>query len=189
MTCHEFWDEMPELQPGPELFGHAKECPACASRLERQRALVIGLKRVAAEQYPRQAPAHVEDALVKAFRAQSGLPAQGSSARRWLWWSAAAAVIIVGFFLIESRRQSDLGSFQVASEQLSEGLADSEFIPLPYATESEPSEDSDLVRLQVPRTALVALGLSVPVNGFESSVEAVVALGADGTVQGVRLVQ
>jgi len=52
-----------------------------------------------------------------------------------------------------------------------------------------PAEDTDWVRLEVPRSALIALGLPVAVDAGSGRVEAEIALSADGVVQGVRLLQ
>jgi hypothetical protein len=65
---------------------------------------------------------------------------------------------------------------------------DSDFIPLPYGTgENTTIEDADLVHVEVPASALAALGL--PVEGLSGRVQAVVALGADGVLQGIQIVQ
>jgi hypothetical protein len=68
----------------------------------------------------------------------------------------------------------------------------SDFIPLPYGSadpaDGVPDDGADLVRVEVPRTALIALGLPVPEAG-SMRVQAEVALAADGTMEGIRIVQ
>jgi len=198
MTCHEFWNEMPELAEETEMADHVRGCPPCAALLERQRALAAGLKRVAAERQALQAPPAVEARLVAAFRTQSGLrPA--SPSRYWLGWvAAAAAVLVLSVFLVRSRaphppKPADLGLALMVAGPAELGNLDSDFIPLPYSSSEagavSPADDDDLVRVEVPRSALIALGVPVPPDGGTGRVEAVVALGADGMMDGVRILQ
>jgi len=193
MTCQEFWDEMPELQAEAERVDHALNCPACAGLLADQAGLVTGLRRMA--QDGGEAPPRVEARLVSAFRAQAGLtpakPVRARTAAWWAWVPAAAVLVAVALFLARGRQpeplpQPDVATVETAGE---EPVADSDFIPLPYATDSAPGEESDLVRLKVPRSALIALGLPVAMDGGTGPVEAVVAVNADGVMEGVRLVQ
>jgi hypothetical protein len=195
MTCHEFWNEMPELTGGGEQPDHARECPACAALLERQRALSAGLSRLSKETNPREAPGSVEARLVEAFRNQAGSRPR-TALRHWLAWSSAAALIIVSILLTVERRagRTRPPDVQAISRFAVGELADldSDFIPLPYGTSeqvgADAADDPDLVRVEVPRSALVALGLPVS-EGGSARVEAVVALGADGMLEGIRIVQ
>ena len=193
MTCHEFWNGMPELADSGGLPAHTQECPSCAVLLQRQRALAAGLRQMAQEAKSGEVPARVEQRLVKAFRAQTGrrpMPAR----HYWAGWATAAAVVLVSISWIVTRPAKPTGP--AVPLQAMADLADSEsnfsFIPLPYGYADSaapiPDEDVDLVRIEVPRTALIALGLPVALNG-SSRVEAEVALGADGMLEGIRIVQ
>ena len=42
MTCHEFWDRMPELERDPVRLEHEHQCSSCAALLADQRALAAG---------------------------------------------------------------------------------------------------------------------------------------------------
>lgn len=182
MTCEEFWDGMPEL--GGELPDHVAECASCAARLAQHRSLTAGLKRIAAERASTALPT-VELRLREAFREEFGLR-RAPARHRWLAWGAAAAAILVAVLLVlGGRRQPQ----QVASAPapLLEA-ADSDFIPLPYAA-AEPSDDADLLEVEVPRSALVTLGVPLPVDDGAERVAAVIALGSDGVLQGVRILQ
>jgi hypothetical protein len=198
MTCHEFWNAMPELAEETDVFDHVRECPSCAALLERQRALAAGLKQIAAERQSLQAPPALETRLLEAFRNQTA-PRRASAGRYWLTWAAAAAaVLVVSFFLVRGRapqlaKPADLGLALMVAGPGEPGGSDSDFIPLPYgALETgavPPAEDDDLVRVEIPRSALLALGVPLPADSGTGRVEAVVALGADGMLEGVRVLQ
>ena len=199
MTCQEFWNEMPELETIPEQLEHARQCAACAALLRDQRALAAGLTQIARDRFSQEAPSRVEARLLKAFRDQAGRGAASSASRGpvgwWMWVPAAAAVIVLAVFLVRGHRPDgtpgDLGAAQIASEQAGDdgAASDSEFLPVPYASSDDLAEEADLVSVEVPRSALVALGLPMAADGVAARVQAVVALSADGVVEGVRLVQ
>ncbi len=86
-----------------ESLAHTEVCVRCAARLAEERALLDGVRLVVGEIAQEEAPAHVEAALLAAFRAQARrkdapnvrlLPEQGSW-RQWLTWAACAAVILL----------------------------------------------------------------------------------------------
>jgi len=199
MTCREFWNQMPELGAEPEALEHVRECRSCSALLNDQRALAAGLRRLAAGVDRRQASQLAETRLLREFRVYSGAALQSATRRDWIKWlswvPAAAAVIALAVFLGRGRPPKpsappELTSFQVAAEQgTDDSVGDSDFIPLPYSTEPVATEDADLVSVEVPPSALVALGLPVAVDGSSGLVQAVVALGQDGAVEAVRLLQ
>ena len=64
MNCAEFWNQMPELVSGdnPEQdHDHVRQCPQCASLLERQRRLMSGLRTMAGDMRAVGAPPRVEN--------------------------------------------------------------------------------------------------------------------------------
>ncbi len=196
MTCDEFWKEMPELAGAEDAPGHASECPACAALLERHRSIAEGLAQIAKNSVALQASAGLESRLVEAFRnrASSRPPAPW---RYWMPWAAAAAaalLVVLSLAWIRGRQpqraEQVSSNVQVAAADFA--AEDSGFVPLPYGAAdlaaSDPGDDADLVRVEVPRSALVALGVPVPVD-TPARVEAVVALGPDGMLQGIRVLQ
>jgi hypothetical protein len=86
---------------------------------------------------------------------------------------------------------SNVASVQTASDAVPEdpGGLDPDFIPLPNVTDTGATSDPDLVRVEMPRSALAALGVTLASEGDGGTVEAEVALGADGVVRSVRLLQ
>ena len=194
MTCHEFWAEMPELTGESKPLDHVRECPSCAALLERQRALSAALGSMAKGLASRQASPALEARLVAAFRSQTGKRA-APFRPFWLAWIAAAALIVVSIVSGVGRKSERAArpGFPAMGGQILADLTelDSDFIPLPYGGADLPAanaDDPDLVHVEVPRSALIALGLPMAEEG-SARVEAVVALGADGVVQGIQVME
>jgi len=206
MNCQEFWKTMPELARNQEHLAHLRDCPACGRCWERQRGLVAGLRTVAAEWSHVEAPARLEARLIAAFREHSGAGRAGSAVARpprmWLpvvtWFAAAAAVVALAFVLVSNRQpQPAQRSLESGLEALVQGPVELEasddspyntedFIPLPNAERISPNEDVNLVRVEVPRSAMIALGYDVSADRASEPVEAEVVLGADGLARAVR---
>jgi hypothetical protein len=207
MNCQEFWKTMPELASKPDHLEHLGDCPACARWWERQRGLTDGLRAVAAEWSHLEAPARVETRLIAAFRDHSGLghsrPAMAHPPRLWLpvvtWFAAAAAVVALALVLVSNRQPQPVhrnlpGGFETASVQANMELEtgddspfnNEDFIPLPNAERISPNEDVNLVRVEVPRSAMIALGYDVSADRASEPVQAEVVLGADGLARAVR---
>lgn len=201
MNCQEFWDGYPELEanaPG----GHASECADCARRLEEQQALAAGLQAAAVEWRTVQAPARVESGLVAAFRSQQSFQRKPARVMWWpvlTWASAAAVLVMLAVFAIRGRtpqvaphpahRASERASIQVPAAWIEEEDSDSgEFIPLPNTPQVGENEDVNVVRVEVPRSAMMAVGLPVSMDRVSELVEADVMLGSDGLARAVRFV-
>jgi len=205
MNCREFWNTMPELTSALDRSGHLEECPACAAEWKRQRALADGLRAVQKEWRHLQAPARVESRLTAAFRANNGLAARRP---RWTWvpaltWAAAAiSMAVISLFLVRGRQPLtphrpapagvEMALVQPASTIAAADdspYADSDFIPLPNAERIAPNEEVNVVRVEVPRSAMMALGLEVSADQASEPVEAEVVLGSDGLARAVRFLE
>ena len=195
MNCQEFWNTMPEL--GADDHPHLRDCAACVSRMNRQRELAAGLRAVASEYRRVAAPARVETRLLAVFRSQAGIHVPASR-RRWIpvltWVTAFAGVIALAAFLVMQRhpepapvtRGVELASLvnPVESQGDYEG-----FIPLPNAERLAENDEVNLVRVEVPRSAMIALGLEVNPEQAADLVQADVMLGPDGIARAVRFVE
>jgi hypothetical protein len=204
MTCQEYWNTMPELAgAGEETAAHGQECAACAAALRNHGALAAGLRGVAAEWGRLKAPGRVEARLLAAFRGQAGL-ASLPPARRWwsplLAWVTAGVVVGAAFLLFSGRArqpQTPLhtpAGMEAAATDWSAVLpadvtgdaAAGDFIPLPNADRLPQDEDMNVVRVEVPRSAMIALGYSVPADRASERVRADVVMGSDGLARAVR---
>ena len=65
---------------------------------------------------------------------------------------------------------------------------DEPFVPIPYVTPLAPYERADIVRVDLPVTALIAAGLSVQVAEPGATAQVDVVVGQDGRAHAVRLV-
>jgi len=192
MNCHEFWSAVPE--DGDLASGrHLLECPACAARYRRHGELEAGF-RALAEGFRRvQAPPRVEARLLSAFRRETGREIR-RPVRRWTnmaaWATAFAAMFTLAAILVrprapEAARPPAQHSIELALLQ-PQSDADG-FIPLPEAASGAADEDDvNLVRVQVPRSAMMALGYEVSADRAAELVDADVMLGSDGIARAVR---
>ncbi len=108
MTCKEFEEilndldraGMPEGALREQALAHAESCSPCARLLTETESLGSALQAISAEDSDRRAPAHVEAALLQAFRQEK----QASPHRR-IWWqmaalaTAAVVLLALGFSL------------------------------------------------------------------------------------------
>jgi hypothetical protein len=191
MNCQEFWNTMPEFEGGGE-HPHLAGCPACENRLKRRRELAAGLRAVAAGYHKLEAPARVEARLLAAFRTQSGI-APVRARRPWIpaltWAAAFAAMLAIGMFLMHERepeaaRSTVSRSLERAALEMPSDFEG--FIPLPNSEAVQANEDMDVVHVEVPRSAMLAVGLEVSEDRAGEMVQADVMLGSDGVARAVR---
>jgi hypothetical protein len=215
MNCQEFWDTTPELSRKPpmgEAGEHWERCPDCAALLERHREIAAGLGRIAAAARPVEAPPRLEARLLAAYRAHTGLKTR--TPRHWwaplaAWSAAAAAMVALALVLVHDRQPSATTDPNTAPHRrapvrmelavlpaspdldlIEPSMAsEAEFIPLPNAEEFDAADDMDVVRLEVPRSAMAALGFVVSAARASEPVEAEVAIGSDGLARAVRFVE
>jgi hypothetical protein len=208
MNCQEFLNVVREFLPDgipEEAAAHMAECRRCALLLERQRAVVAGLRMLGAElRSGGGASARVEARLLKAF-GRTGSSARRQAQHWWapvaLWASAAAATVLMAVTLLQTHRPAGtenvpgappvhrtVRSVQLAGVFDQEPWESAEFIALPNAPAIDTTEGMDVVRLELPRSAMAAVGYVVSPERASETVEADVVLGADGLARAVRFV-
>jgi hypothetical protein len=206
MNCKEFREGITESGVNADLLRHSSECAECAALLGRYRNLEAGLGALAAELRHTEAPEHVELGLVAAFRSQNR-QARGADRHKWdrhKWWipalswaTAAGVLIVAAMFLMHPHQplpahRSAPGTVEMASvtDSTDAYAADEDdgFIPLPNARRLDPNEDVNVVRVEVPRSAMLSVGLAVSADRVSELVEADVVLGADGLARAIRFV-
>ena len=206
MTCQEFWGRIQESPaPSPQadrtppdrlLVDHMRGCVSCADLMERQRALRAGLRRMAAEQASLRAPATLEAALLRQYRAHAGHAA--TPARAGFGWlgiltgrtlAAALATVALAAILVSYRAPLSRVLAPSPSEVEDAAYLDSGFVPLPFAGEAAPNGEADVVRVEVSRSTLVALGVPLADQATGGTVEAELMLGLGGMPQAVRVIE
>ena len=195
MNCQEFWNTLPDAG---ETHAHAAECAACAARLERRRQLAAGLKVLAGQMARQGAPSRVEAKLTRAFREQAGTPSTGRFRRGWIpvvtWAAAAAAVIAVGAFVVRQKqpeavrpapsRQIELA--MVENSGLDAAAIEEGYLPLPGADQLPAAEEVTVLHVELPRSAMMQVGIEVSPEQADEPVRADVMVGGDGLARAVR---
>jgi hypothetical protein len=64
-----------------------------------------------------------------------------------------------------------------------------DFIPLSYGGVQKPMESGEVIRLQMPRSSLIAFGLPVNVENADAPVKAELLLGEDGMARAIRFLR
>jgi hypothetical protein len=123
---------------------------------------------------PTPNPGHSERAAVtpapaEAEKERASAPAQSANPRR------------------RAMRSPSLS--QEADEWMDESEIATDYLPLTYLTEATALDGGQVVRIQVPRSMLVSLGLPVNVERAGELVLADVVLGDDGVARAIRFVQ
>jgi hypothetical protein len=205
MNCNQFRKRLLELG-APEaaaVAAHLDSCVGCAAIFQQNRALEAGLKQMAARQVGWSAPPRVEAALVERFRSQTKLqPAAAASARTSfrtrfrLPGLAVAGALAAGLALLLIPRAPHSphmveGTPSQISEVDDDSALDNGFVLLPYANSGEigNAAEADVVRVEMPRSALVTLGVPVSDDGNSATVEADLLLGEGGVPQAVRVLE
>ena len=200
MNCEEFVRSLPDSLPllNQEQADHVAVCPECAVVAANRKRLAAGLQALTREWAGTSAPARVEARLLASFRSQWRIPAS-KSRTSWriaaAWATAAALTIGLALALVRQHPTpvptSSIEAAGSASAADVNEVLDVEaagFVPLPYASQMTPDEDVGIVRLELPRASVIALGYPMNEGAAASDeVEADVVLGADGLARAVRL--
>ena len=204
MNCQEFWDRMPELssQLLRDESEHVATCRECAAAWERQCSLGMGMRRLSQDWKRVETPSRVEAGLRAAFRMQKAKrPAEVAPQAVWMplfAGLAAALLVALGLLLVRDRppeapRHAAATAVELAAsttaDVMDEDSPDSDgFIPLPNAERIAPDENVNVVRVEVPRSAMLAVGLPVSADQSSELVEADIKMGSDGLARAVRFV-
>jgi len=195
MSCEEFWNTASARDLDESHAAHLSDCESCARLWDGEAKVSAGLRAMAETAKNVVAPARVEFRLVQEFRAHHGrttdrrLP-QLPARQPWLAalvWTATAAAVAFALLLVRGPQQQPAkpgrGSLVQVANTVSiddPALSDAGF---------NGDADGDVVRLEVPRSAMIALGYDVSPERAAERVEAEVTLGPDGQAQAVRFLE
>jgi hypothetical protein len=212
MNCAEFEEVLHDLdRPGTaglsmreRALVHAESCGRCGLRLIESEALDFALHTISLRDEASKGSAHVEAALLQEFRKKHEAP----KIRKVRWQLAlvgVAAMALLALGLMRARialtpqqpvainnpsATANEPYAVVNDPQLAE-LTDAEegtaFVSLPYADDSASLEGGAVVRVTMPRSALISMGL--PISGAAGDqIPAEVVVSEDGTPQAIRLI-
>ncbi len=185
---------------------HVRGCPHCAALYESSRALRADLRQLAMLTSDATAPSRVEMRLRQEFRTRHTTDKSRGRVVAASWLLAAAALILVAASLVlwhghgisntASTHQSPVQPTAVHSVATGPELGgtliaendDEQFALIPGAIPGM-LDDTTVVRVQMERGSLGALGLSVNEEHANDVVQVDLLLGADGQPQGYRLPQ
>ncbi len=202
MNCPDFEQIVTELargsneqSSGRDALVHARECNRCGRRLAEEQTLARAFTEVAASFGAEKAPPRVEKTLLAAFRqtrpaAISRSRGTASGWNRWAVSAAAASVLIAtaaAVLWMAPEPQSNVPAAGIA-EAAPAAATVADFLPLLYAEPINPWEHGRVVRVRLPGSALVHLGLPMNMAAASQLVDANILLGEDGMARGVRLV-
>jgi hypothetical protein len=200
-----------------EAMAHAGTCARCARRLANEQVLSGVFAAAVAEDAAREAPPVVGKMLLTAFRDRR--EALRLRQRSWLMRAvtgAMAATLLVAAVVAlrkpegprtapvnaaplplapkavasvyRESRKPEIGTLRAAAQSDAESdEVMTDFIPVVY--DPEPIERGRLVRIQLPRAALVAFGLPLNEDRTEDFVQAECLLDQDGLMRAVRFVE
>jgi anti-sigma factor RsiW len=214
MTCEEFelagldLETMREDDPAHDAAReHVRSCARCAALHENWQALRADLRAVAAETQEAEAPAHVEMRLRQEFRARHKAVKARRAAAYAGWALAAAAVVVAAVSWVgwrhsnggvntpsamNSARGGNMNKTTPAGPELGETIVAAndagEFTLLPGSLPSMLG-DATVVRVQMQRGALGALGLTVNEERAADLIQVDLLVGDDGQPQALRLAQ
>jgi|GEM_PF-2157852 hypothetical protein len=159
-----------------ESLEHCQHCATCAAELERQRVLTAGLRALRDASTALSASPALEQKLRAVFEQRQ----QNNRPVRWAAVAAGVAVIIaISWGVLKPRPvEQEFGSADRVVQ---------EFIRVPYR-EVIPLEGGYVVRVEMPRSALVTFGVPTYGQGTEM-VQADLVLGFDGVAHAVRVVR
>jgi len=205
MNCSEFGEilndldraGMPEGALRESALAHAESCSPCARLLTETESLDFALQALAEQESDRHAPAHVEAALLRAFRQE-----KQASVRPRIWWQYAALATAAALLLtlgLSLRQHFGIGipspNGNVAMTPSDTTTADANtsdyaagFVALPYADDAANTEGDAVVRVALSRSALASLGVPVADATDTNEIPADLIVSLDGTPQAIRLV-
>jgi hypothetical protein len=198
-------------------LAHAEGCSDCAALLIEVESLDFSLRQAATESSELQAPARLETLLLAEFRREKAATASRGVRWQLAAFAIAAAVLLaLGISLhrqslatpggvnsaLSSVQTAGPASDNSAAPKLATAAADAgtqaaasddseyttAYMPLPYAYDPSELEGGAVVRVVLPRAALVSYGLPVEGMGVRDHVTADMVVSQDGTPQAIRLV-
>ena len=204
MNCTEFEnvvvaiarDEVIDSAFERESLAHADNCARCARRLASERMLSDIVAAAIADDAVKQAPPRVSKMLLDGFRDRkiAGQRRRRTWIRRGIT-GALAAMLLIGSALMLRKAEPPVMRGTVAAP-LDDGAAGApetgeevttDFLPLSY--DPAPAGTTSVVRVQLPREALIAFGLPVNEDRTEDLVQADLLLDEDGLARAVRFVE
>ena len=217
MSCEEFAHVCLELRSACEdsaarqaLMEHERQCPHCAALRANLQTLQDDLRVLGHENQEAEAPQRVQMRVMQEFRTRHRTMKARQVAGFVSWGMAAAAMLVAAVSWTNWRHERGLSIWPGKSNSAEVGSAataatstapvegvmvgetlvaannSGDFTLLPGSTPL-PMEDATVVRVQVQRGALQALGFTVNEERASDLIQVDLLVGDDGLPQAVRL--
>lgn len=158
LARHQLFGELMEAGLRAQMMAHTLDCARCTVRLADARSLSEGLRSLASSTEASQAPAHLEAALLAAFRqpvASNVVPLATARARKqWPRWTFAAAAAALLALVSYAVRVTLSGPSTSTTRQTLAGNAET-----PKSIEP-PTKDAQVAATPLPSTAAQAVAFS-----------------------------
>ena len=189
------------------LTAHLEGCETCRIVLNRQLRLSAASEVLAAEAVRFSAPASVEQALLREMTNMHRL--RRRIVYGYLGGAIAATLALVWWIAYRPAPPSQAVAAAENVRQVAEPVAaalkrpasahrkrvakparppEQPFIAIPYTLPLEPYERADVMRMDLPVTALIAAGLPMSMADPAASARADVLVGQDGRARAIRLI-
>jgi len=257
MTCERFQviagevarNEIMDADERNKALAHTTACERCEQALASQNQLSKNLRSLAQEMKATEAPHHLEEKVLAAFR--EARVRSASRSRRPYWVAAAAAVLLLAIGLPAwllyvssvSRPNEQVGAqkaIKISGERSPDAVVSptrppdsatgltarrihprrrqmtevaklsekrstpepspsakileareiaTDFMPVGYGSALDLQEGGQLVRVELPRSALSRFGLPMNIDRADERITADVLIGADGLARAIRFIQ
>ena len=189
-------------------LAHAERCSRCAQLMTSGEALDFALRQIVAHDAVLRASSRVETALLCALRQQKAHASRRRGQWRMAMLATAAALLLAAGLSLRHFSLGDRsgtaankplggtavnsgagsGNVEVAQNLAGDSQETSAFVSLPYATDPATLEDGTVVRVELTRSTLAAMGMPVTDAGSFDRIPADIMLSEDGVPQAIRLV-
>ena len=213
MSCAEFEEILHDMdRPGTtglamreRALVHAESCGRCGLRMIESEGLDFALHTISVREEGTQASPSVETQLLRQFRRQHAAP-RLRMARWQLAVAGVAAMALLALGLMRVRIElspkqplaktdestNATGAYSIVNDPQLAELTDAEegtaFVSLPYADNPALLEGGAVLRVNLPRSTLISMGLPVASSGASDPIPAEVVVSEDGTPQAIRLI-
>jgi hypothetical protein len=202
MNCAEFESVVEALGRGDPMeegvrrgaLSHAEKCAACSRQLDEARALTAVLRSVAQRNRQSVVSPSVEARLMEAFDDRSAVT-RVSVWRYRAFVGAVASLFLFGAALMtlapppsplaRDKRPAAIAPTVDARTADVEEIA-TEFFPLQGDLDLDEQESSEIVRVSLPRTTLLAFGLPMNEERAFEPLQAEILVGEDGAARAIR---
>ena len=195
-----------------KALAHVESCTRCRERLDDEKTLSARLHLLAASMERERAPAELETILISTYRQRMSsdrpsLSIPSHSSYQWVWRTGrslmeVAAVILLFAVSLQLLLTLPPSLLPTYTEEPAKGsvvtprggespLAEltTDFIPLVPCVGLDCFEGGQLVRVAMPRLALIFLGLPMNEQLAQEPVTADVLIGGDGVARAIRFVR